>query len=557
MGRCAVLLIGCLFAAWFAGESQARAAVQPCGPFWSPVGTLAVPSGDSLIPGDLAVTSPTDAWVTGNITPTDSATGFPITAIVEHWNGSSWTLTNLPGPPHWTDFYQASAAVSFAGSALVVGNSDSFLDNGGVLFEQWNGSSWSYRAGGRITPAPNFASLSAIASVSPSNIWVSGDASPLAHFYEHWNGASWTFVPPPAEPHPQGITADHQIQDFAVVSASNIWAVGLTDWQDNGNTSDTLIEHYNGSNWSVVPSPQPGPLDRLNGVYAASATNVYAVGEGGSTGLTPLIVHWNGSEWSQITPPPAPSGTNPLTVAGIGAHDIWMLGEAASGQAYMAHYDGHRWTQIATASSVGQIATSSIGAAVVTQGQFWSMRSGNGAGGAQRLCPEPATDAGFEHVAVTVPLGATPEWTAPATNTATRTLSDSSIVHVFTNVAVAPGYSATPGRFVFSGTYPIHDQSGHTETVGVPPLLSARSVTAGGKINLAWSAVVAPIGEVFDVQVKRPGQTTFQTIAFGLTSRSMVFATTTAGSYQFRARLRVRLTGTALAWSPTATLMAH
>jgi hypothetical protein len=503
------------------------------------------------------MTSVNDAWVTGNITPTDSATGFPITAVVEHWNGSSWTLKDLPSPPQWTDFYQASAAASFPGFALVVGNSDSFLDNGGVLFDQWNGVSWSYRPGGTITPTPDFASLTAIAAVSASNIWVSGDASPLAHFFEHWNGAGWTFVPPPAEPHPQGLTADHQIQDFAVLSASNIWAVGLTDWQDNGFNSDTLIEHYNGSSWSVVPSPQPGPLDRLNGVYAASATNIYAVGEGGATGLTPLIVHWNGSAWSQITPPPAAGGADPLTVAGIGAHDIWMLGQAGSGQAYMVHYDGHRWSQIAPVAWIGQVATNSIAAAVVTQGQFWSMRSGNRPGGAQRLCPEPATDAGFGHVAVTVPLGATPEWSAPASNTTTRTLSDGSIASVFTNATVAPGYSATPGRFVFSGSYPIRDQSGHSETVGVPPLLSAGSVAVGGKVSLAWSAVLAPAGDVFDVQVKRPGQTAFQTIAFGVTSRSLSFTTTAAGSYQFRARLRVSLTGQTLAWSPVGTLTAH
>ena len=57
-----------------------------------------------------------------------------------------------------------------------------------------------------------------------------------------------------------------------------MWAVGYTITTDGTNQPDrTLIEHWNGSTWSVVASPNVGGNDNLlNGVAAAG--DVWAVG---------------------------------------------------------------------------------------------------------------------------------------------------------------------------------------------------------------------------------------------------------------------------------------
>ena len=59
----------------------------------------------------------------------------------------------------------------------------------------------------------------------------------------------------------------------------------------------TLVEHWNGSAWSVVPSPNVGGSydNALYGVAAVSANDVWAVGHDGDpiTGQT-LVEHWNG-----------------------------------------------------------------------------------------------------------------------------------------------------------------------------------------------------------------------------------------------------------------------
>src|SRR5262249_40913237 len=62
--------------------------------------------------------------------------------------------------------------------------------------------------------------------------------------------------------------------------------------------------------WTVVPTPSPGSVSNiLNGVAATSSTNAWAVGGHAdrTTGRT-LIEHWNGTAWTQV-PSPSPGGS--------------------------------------------------------------------------------------------------------------------------------------------------------------------------------------------------------------------------------------------------------
>src|SRR6266550_149132 len=70
---------------------------------------------------------------------------------------------------------------------------------------------------------------------------------------------NWSVVPSPNGSSSSGLSG------VAVVSASDIWAVGSSGNQMSG--AQTLIEHWNGSSWSVMKSPNPGSSsDHLNGV---------------------------------------------------------------------------------------------------------------------------------------------------------------------------------------------------------------------------------------------------------------------------------------------------
>jgi len=60
----------------------------------------------------------------------------------------------------------------------------------------------------------------------------------------------------------------------------------------------TLIMHWNGTRWTVVPSPNPEETINvaLNGVAAVTRDNIWAVGNANYSST--LIVHWNGKAWS-------------------------------------------------------------------------------------------------------------------------------------------------------------------------------------------------------------------------------------------------------------------
>jgi hypothetical protein len=62
----------------------------------------------------------------------------------------------------------------------------------------------------------------------------------------------------------------------AIVSSRNVWAVGY--YEPAGGLTQTLIEHWDGTKWQVVPSPHAGGADGLSGVATFPAGVAWAVG---------------------------------------------------------------------------------------------------------------------------------------------------------------------------------------------------------------------------------------------------------------------------------------
>ncbi len=125
--------------------------------------------------------------------------------------------------------------------------------------------------------------LLGVAPVSASDIWSVGNynAGPytmsLRTLAEHWNGSSWSIV---STPNAATGSGDYDsLQGVATVSTSNVWAVGYSG-NVNAAADQTLIEHWNGSAWSTVSSPNPYETQDLYGVAAVSESSIWAVGEG-------------------------------------------------------------------------------------------------------------------------------------------------------------------------------------------------------------------------------------------------------------------------------------
>jgi len=121
------------------------------------------------------------------------------------------------------------------------------------------------------------------------------------------------------------------LDDVAVLSAGNVWAVGY--YNNDSNVFDTLVVHWNGKKWSQVASPNPGVgANYLSSVVAVSASNIWAVGtysteENDSVGNKTLVEHWNGKTWSMMKDP-GPVGTSGLSaVDATPTTSPWAVGE--------------------------------------------------------------------------------------------------------------------------------------------------------------------------------------------------------------------------------------
>src|SRR5439155_22453256 len=128
---------------------------------------------------------------------------------------------------------------------------------------------------------------------------------------EHWNGTAWSIVSSPNA----STTQANFLSDVTCTSASDCWAVG-----------GTLIEHWNGTTWSIVTSPNTGGL---SGVTCTSPSDCWAVGSyrNGFYNQT-LIEHWNGTAWSIVTSPNTSTIENYLIrVTSTSAPASWAVGD--------------------------------------------------------------------------------------------------------------------------------------------------------------------------------------------------------------------------------------
>jgi hypothetical protein len=91
-----------------------------------------------------------------------------------------------------------------------------------------------------------------------------------------------------------------------------------------------VIEHWDGTSWSVVASPNPTTRGNsfLSGIAAVSATDIWAVG--GATGFGPVTEHWNGTSWTILA---TPSGVSLDGVTALGDGTVVAVGAGSNNSA--------------------------------------------------------------------------------------------------------------------------------------------------------------------------------------------------------------------------------
>ncbi len=137
-------------------------------------------------------------------------------------------------------------------SAWAVGDYFSGHEGGrsGSVVEHWDGSRW-------VTVHPAILRgvlLESVAATSSRDVWIAGAANGSGHgaFVAHWNGQTWARAQLPF------VSGSSIVNDITALSARNVWAVGFRARNLHGQT---LVFHWDGHRWKIVPSPSPPPRD--------------------------------------------------------------------------------------------------------------------------------------------------------------------------------------------------------------------------------------------------------------------------------------------------------
>jgi hypothetical protein len=271
--------------------------------------------------------------------------------LTERWSGSIWSIVASPSAA-------GGGSANYLRGVICNSNVDCWAVGqnsvGDSYIQHWNGSSWSQF----FVPftAPRFHSLDDVTCVAATDCWAAG------HFYdssdnsqtltEHWDGNSWTEIASPST----GGTEDDFLEDVTCTSSSDCWVVG-TAYDYSANSSRTLVEHWNGSSWSIIPSPSgpysgDGAMNELSGVSCSSASDCWAVGFSGNRNTGPiqtLIEHWNGSAWTIVASPnPSVSDNVLYGLTCTSSSNCWAVGnynpDGNSHQALIEHWDGNSWS---------------------------------------------------------------------------------------------------------------------------------------------------------------------------------------------------------------------
>ncbi len=329
--------------------STSPAAAFSCPSSWGIV-TTADPSGtyNSLDRVDLLTSS--DGWTVGQAdAPAEHA-------LILRWNGSSWSPTPAATFASGTDALLGVLDLSptnawAAGFQMPTGGNDK------ALIEHWDGGSWTTSTARAV--AGWSADVGGLSASRATDVWaVGGKIRPVSPyraktFAMHWNGGSWSVVATPNPSH----SAKNRLDDVAAIGPHDAWAVG---YRFAGGHYRTLVEHWDGSSWTVVPSPNVGTRDtELRGIHAVSPTNIWAVGHFSSSSSTwrNLIEHWNGTKWSVVrSPSPTPGDTSLDAIDGISPTDIWAVGFGFSSgdlseETITLHYNGTSWTRVTSADA--------------------------------------------------------------------------------------------------------------------------------------------------------------------------------------------------------------
>jgi hypothetical protein len=303
---------------WAVGEST----IHFDGTKWTAFPAPFIDGLDNFLTGVVDV-SPTLAWAVGNVSEGEN----PFQQVIEQWDGKEWSVFPGPNFPPNSQAALFGMASTSANDIWAVGSL--VTDVAGFnLFEHWDGTAWTATT---IQAPPAGGALLGVSADATNDAWAVGFKGANGQtFAMHWNGSKWNDVATP------NVTkGTNRLEAVLALSPNNAWAVGyFTPANADREPRRTLILHWDGKTWKVVPSPNVGPKSNpLSGLTANSANDIYAFGchfaADGSGQFRTLVLHWDGKSW-KVVPSPSPTKgfVGDILFSGVvpSPGNVWIFG---------------------------------------------------------------------------------------------------------------------------------------------------------------------------------------------------------------------------------------
>jgi hypothetical protein len=364
----------------------------------------------AAIPGASAYDSGVSCVSSNFCVATVNDEGAETDPLLQDWNGSSWSTVTL-SLPSGVEAAELSGVSCTSDSFCVVVGTEATQSAVQPLIELWNGSSWSAGTGAGLPSGFTEAELTGVSCTGPASCMASGTAasedsdSTLA---EQWNGSSWSLTT--AATVPDG--TDAEFAGVSCTTATNCMAVGYSVAESSAAVlsrpgssaagsflqapsgltvpglhpnatasphttpvSQVLAEQWNGSSWTVTPTPAPTGITNPEFGAVSCAGTAFCMATGGFESSSGSFAEmWSGGAWTQTTLPASPTSGGDFIdgVSCISPTSCTSVGEATasdeSGNFLAASWNGSGWSFTTVAPPAGQTAAAWIGVSCLADG---------------------------------------------------------------------------------------------------------------------------------------------------------------------------------------------
>jgi hypothetical protein len=256
-------------------------------------------------------------------------------AVSDVWNGRVWTNTATASVSNDPALYSVSCASDE--QCIAVGLFDpSGGGPGQPLIEDWDVSE-GWRVGTVASPSTQLSSLASVSCTASNFCMAAGsyyDNTTLQYiaFTEFSVGTAWELSFPPLH---SAVPSSVTLSGVSCTSSTSCVSVGAIS--NNAAQIRDVSYSWNGTLWTTLATPQPGTAeDMLESVSCEGGTdlNCEAVGQSSSdypAGSQDVAVFWNGSSWS-VRPSPSPQTNQTLAgVSCVSTSDCEAVGNQSDG----------------------------------------------------------------------------------------------------------------------------------------------------------------------------------------------------------------------------------